>query len=134
MKKPRPEGEGRWEPRASAAPCAEPWTSPGSAAGNGTELSGKLGERSQRRDAGREHEAEANGEAQAEVVDVRLLEYNERDGLATYRIEEWMKKQWPEWDPEERDCDEFSGTLDCPICRQSYLVSVSSRGPCRQSA
>lgn len=52
----------------------------------------------------------------------RVLRYNERQGLADYRIEEWMKKQWPEWDPMERDCDEFSGTLDCPVCRQSYFV------------
>ncbi len=51
-----------------------------------------------------------------------VLEYNERQSLAEYRIEEWMRKQWPEWNPAERDCDEFEGTLDCPICRQSYLV------------
>jgi hypothetical protein len=52
----------------------------------------------------------------------RMLENNEREGLANYRLEEWMKKQWPQWDPIKDDCNEFEGTLDCPICHQTYLV------------
>lgn len=52
----------------------------------------------------------------------RVLDYNERNGLANHRLEEWMKSEWPSWDPMESDCDDFEGTLDCPVCRQSYLV------------
>ena len=50
-----------------------------------------------------------------------VLEYNEQYSLAMYRLDNWMKE--PEWNPEEIDTpDEFAGTLDCPECRQSYLV------------
>jgi len=54
----------------------------------------------------------------------RVIDYNEHDAVAHYRMEEWWKKQWPEWGgPEESDSpEEFLGTLDCPHCRQSYLV------------
>ncbi|WP_369721323.1 hypothetical protein AB8Z38_30515 [Bradyrhizobium sp. LLZ17] len=52
----------------------------------------------------------------------RVLDYNEREGMARYRLEEWMKKEWPDWNPMERDCDEFGGTFDCPVWRQSYLA------------
>ena len=53
----------------------------------------------------------------------RVLEYNERDGLANHRIDQWMKAQWPAWHEETEDMpEEFGGTLDCPVCRQSYLV------------
>jgi hypothetical protein len=52
----------------------------------------------------------------------RVVDYNEHRGVATYRLEEWMKKEWPAWNPMETDCDEFGGTSDCPICRQSFLV------------
>jgi hypothetical protein len=52
----------------------------------------------------------------------RVVDYNEHQGVATYRLEEWMKKEWPAWNPMETDCDEFGGTYDCPVCRQSFLV------------
>ena len=55
-------------------------------------------------------------------MNVRVLDFNERYGVATYRLEEWMKKEWPDWNPMERDCDEFGGTSDCPVCGQSFLV------------
>lgn len=52
-----------------------------------------------------------------------VLEYNEQYSLAMYRLEKWMKAQWPDWSPEEADTpEEFAGTLDCPECRQGYLV------------
>ena len=52
-----------------------------------------------------------------------VLEYNELYSLAEYRLEKWMKEQWPDWNPEEVNTpNEFAGTLDCPICRESYLV------------
>jgi hypothetical protein len=53
----------------------------------------------------------------------RVIEYRERGGLAEYRLNEWMKKQWPGFDPEKEDMPEhFPGTLDCPQCGQSYFV------------
>lgn len=52
-----------------------------------------------------------------------VLEYNERQGLADYRLEKWLKENWPKWNSYEEDTpEEFLGTLDCPECRQSYLV------------
>ena len=45
------------------------------------------------------------------------------DWIAMYRFEQWMHEVWPEWNNEESDSpDEFRGTVDCPICRDSYLV------------
>ena len=42
---------------------------------------------------------------------------------AMHRLEEWMQKTWPEWNREEFDTpEEFQGTLDCPICTESFLV------------
>lgn len=62
----------------------------------------------------------------AELVDRmqrRVIQYNEREGLAQHRLDQWMKKQWPEWNEETEDMpEEFGGTLDCPVCRQSYFV------------
>lgn len=50
----------------------------------------------------------------------------ERDQLywiATGRLENWMKEAWPSWNPQVLDSpDEFEGTVDCPICRDSFLV------------
>lgn len=50
----------------------------------------------------------------------------ERDHLywiAIHRLETWMHETWPTWNNEESDTpDEFSGTLDCPVCRQSFLI------------
>jgi len=52
-----------------------------------------------------------------------VFERNELDAIAHWRFDEWAKKQWPEWNPENEDIpEEFSGTLDCPICTESYLV------------
>jgi uncharacterized protein YbaR (Trm112 family) len=52
-----------------------------------------------------------------------IFSYNEMDALADNRLKQWMKATWPAWDEYETDApDEFIGTLDCPICRQSYLV------------
>jgi hypothetical protein len=53
----------------------------------------------------------------------RVLEYNERDGLAHHRLDRWMKGEWPDWDEEKEDTPkEFGGTLDCPVCAQSFFV------------
>ena len=52
-----------------------------------------------------------------------IFSYNEREGLAEYRLKQWMKKHWPDWDEEQSDFpEEFEGTLDCPICDQCHLV------------
>ena len=55
-------------------------------------------------------------------MQARVFEYNERTFLADLRLEEWMKRQWPDWNPMESDCDDFRGTHDCPICHQTFLV------------
>lgn len=50
----------------------------------------------------------------------------ERDQLywiAMHRLENWMREAWPDWNNEVSDTpDEFVGTTDCPICRDSFLV------------
>lgn len=52
-----------------------------------------------------------------------VFDYNERYGLAEHRIEKWMKETWKSWNPEESSIpEEFSGTVDCPECGQTYLV------------
>ena len=59
-----------------------------------------------------------------------VFEYNELLSLANYRLEQWIKKQWPSWDPEKLDSpEEFEGTLDCPECRQCYLVISDTDQP-----
>jgi hypothetical protein len=53
----------------------------------------------------------------------RVMEYNELQGLAEFRFEEWAKERWPKWDKMVEDIpEEFEGTYDCPVCRQSWLV------------
>jgi hypothetical protein len=53
----------------------------------------------------------------------RVMEYSERDGLAQHRLDQWMKEKWPGWNEEIKDMpEEFGGTLDCPVCRQSFFV------------
>ena len=56
-------------------------------------------------------------------INHRVLEYSERQGLADYRLNEWMRKQWPDWVDQESDSpEEFPGTDYCPECRQAFLV------------
>ena len=44
--------------------------------------------------------------------------------IAMHRLEKWMQETWPDWSNEVSDTpDEFPGTADCPICRESFLVS-----------
>ena len=66
---------------------------------------------------------EAVGAELISEMQARVFDYNKRESLAYHRLHEWMQKQWLEWNPMERDCDEFAGTNDCPVCRQSYLVT-----------
>ncbi len=52
-----------------------------------------------------------------------VFQHKELYALATHRLEVWMHEYRPKWDENESDSpDEFSGTLDCPICRQTFLV------------
>lgn len=52
-----------------------------------------------------------------------VFERRQIDALAMRRLEVWMHASWPSWNERESDTpDEFEGTLDCPICGQSYLV------------
>ena len=53
----------------------------------------------------------------------RVFRYTELQGLAEMRFTEWMKERWPDWNPEESDSpDDFEGTLDCPACREEWMV------------
>jgi hypothetical protein len=71
------------------------------------------------------------GKLEADISPETLREIQrivyERDQLywiAMHRLEAWMHETWPEWNNELADTpDEFSGTNDCPICRDSFLVS-----------
>lgn len=57
--------------------------------------------------------------------EIQSLVYDRQDRywIAMHRLEQWMHETWPDWDYEASDTpDEFGGTLDCPICRQSYLI------------
>jgi hypothetical protein len=51
----------------------------------------------------------------------RVFEYNERVAVAEFRFNEWARRQWPEWEEGEIP-KEFEGTLQCPECRQDWLV------------
>jgi len=56
-------------------------------------------------------------------INHRVFEYNESYNLAEHRLNQWAKKEWPDWKAEEDDIPvEFSGTLRCPECRQEWLV------------
>lgn len=56
-------------------------------------------------------------------INHRVFEYNERQGLAEYRLHEWFRERWPDWKEEEEDMpEEFPGTDYCPECRQAFLV------------
>lgn len=56
-------------------------------------------------------------------INSRVLEHNERYGLAEHRFVEWAKKRWPRWNELLEDAPEdFEGTLPCPKCRQDWLV------------
>ncbi len=56
-------------------------------------------------------------------INHRVFEYNESYSLAEHRLNQWAKKEWPDWNAEEVDIpEEFSGTLRCPECRQDWLV------------
>lgn len=56
-------------------------------------------------------------------INHRVFEYNERQGLAEFRFNEWAHKRWPDWNEEENDLpEEFPGTDYCPECRQAFLV------------
>jgi len=44
--------------------------------------------------------------------------------IAMRRLEQWMREHWPDWNEHDSDSpDEFEGTIDCPICRDSFLVT-----------
>lgn len=53
-----------------------------------------------------------------------IYERQDRYWIAHHRLDMWMREAWPDWNDEESDLpDEFEGTMDCPICRQTHLVS-----------
>jgi hypothetical protein len=56
-------------------------------------------------------------------INRRIFEHNESYSLAEHRLNQWAKKEWPDWNQEEDDIpEEFGGTLPCPECRQDWLV------------
>jgi hypothetical protein len=56
-------------------------------------------------------------------INRRVFKYDESNALAEYRFNNWAHTQWPKWNEKAEDIpEEFEGTLDCPECRQSWLV------------
>ena len=52
-----------------------------------------------------------------------VFEHSQLYNLARHRLENWMREQWPKWNEKTSDSPhEFPGTLDCPVCRQEFLV------------
>ncbi len=59
-----------------------------------------------------------------------VFSHDEQQLAASFRLENWLKKTWPEWNPMESDLpDQFEGTLDCPVCREEYLAICGQREP-----
>jgi hypothetical protein len=59
-----------------------------------------------------------------------IFSYSEREGLAEYRLKQWMKKHWPDWDEEQSDYpEEFEGTHDCPIFEQGEVFCFHCNSP-----
>ncbi len=60
---------------------------------------------------------------QLQSIQAIVLKYNERTNIAEIRLEKWLQKQWPDWDPESMELPaEFSGTLECPQCKFETLI------------
>jgi len=52
-----------------------------------------------------------------------VFEHNELYWIAMHRLDSWLKEEWPSWDETKEDTpDPFGGAVDCPICRQTFLV------------
>jgi hypothetical protein len=71
-------------------------------------------------------EGKLEGEIDGKIlrdINHRVFEYNERQGLAEHRFNEWAHTEWPDWNEEDENIpEEFGGTLPCPECRQDWLV------------
>ncbi len=68
-------------------------------------------------------EADIPAETLREIQRI-VYERDQLYGIAMHRLERWMHDTWPDWNNEQTDTpDEFVGTNDCPICRDSFLVS-----------
>lgn len=67
-------------------------------------------------------EADIPSETLREIQNI-VFEHDQLHWIAMHRLEQWMRETWPDWNEELIDTpDEFSGTEDCPICRQTFLV------------
>ncbi|MCS3467933.1 hypothetical protein M2401_001658 [Pseudomonas sp. JUb42] len=56
---------------------------------------------------------------------IQGLIYDRQDlyWIAGHRLDQWLADTWPNWNDEESDMPgDFEGTIDCPICHQTYLV------------
>lgn len=52
-----------------------------------------------------------------------VYDHQDRCWIGMHRLEQWMHKNWPDWNSEESDTpNEFGGALVCPVCCQFYLV------------
>ena len=70
----------------------------------------------------RKLEADINA-AQLRQIQAIVFKHNELYGIAMHRLDGWMKGEWPSWDEQKEDTpDAFEGTLDCPVCGQTFLV------------
>lgn len=68
-------------------------------------------------------EADISAETLREIQRI-VYERDQMYSIAMRRLERWMHETWPDWNSALADTpDEFVGTNDCPICRDSFLVS-----------
>lgn len=51
-------------------------------------------------------------------IDQLVMSYEELKGIADVEFEEWLNRHYKDG----VDSEEFEGTLDCPVCRESFLV------------
>ena len=56
-------------------------------------------------------------------IEKAIYNYRELEAIAHSRLDHFLKKIFPDWDRELEDIPrEFPGTLDCPVCNNSFLV------------
>ncbi len=56
-------------------------------------------------------------------IEKAIYDYQELEAIANSRLDHFLSKVFPEWNPEYEACPEkFPGTIDCPVCNNTFLV------------
>jgi len=57
-------------------------------------------------------------------IEKAIYNYRELEAIAESRFHHFLSKVFPGWDPNKEDLPEpFPGTLDCPVCDTSFLIT-----------